>query len=55
MLESIAKGFDNILTQVFKKGLITESNIKEVLPELKKILIEADVNYEVFVIFLHNF
>jgi signal recognition particle subunit SRP54 len=54
MLESIAKGFDNILTQVFKKGLITESNIKEVLPELKKILIEADVNYEVVDIFLQN-
>ncbi|HQM89526.1 MAG TPA: signal recognition particle protein [Exilispira sp.] len=54
MLESIAKGFDKILTEVFKKGLITESNIKEVLPELKKILIEADVNYEVVDIFLQN-
>ncbi|NLJ05037.1 MAG: signal recognition particle protein [Exilispira sp.] len=54
MLESIAKGFDKILSEVFKKGLITESNIKEVLPELKKILIEADVNYEVVDIFLQN-
>ncbi|MFN3410662.1 MAG: signal recognition particle protein [Exilispira sp.] len=54
MLDSIAKGFDNALTLIFKKGLITEGKIGEALEELKKILVESDVNYEVVKEFLEN-
>jgi len=54
MLEAIAKGFDNAITLIFKKGLITEGKINEALEELKKILVDADVNYEVVNEFLKN-
>ncbi len=54
MLEAIARGFDNALTLIFKKGLITEGKINEALEELKKILIDADVNFEVLEEFLKN-
>ncbi len=54
MLEAIAKGFDNAMTLIFKKGLITESKINDALDELKKILIDSDVNYDVVNEFLKN-
>lgn len=54
MLDAIARGFDNALTFIFKKGLITEGKIEEAIAELKKILVDADVNYDVVNEFLKN-
>lgn len=54
MLDAIARGFDNALTFIFKKGLITEGKIEEAIGELKKILVDADVNYDVVNEFLKN-
>ncbi len=54
MLDAIAKGFDSALTFIFKKGLITEGKINEALDELKRIMIDSDVNYDVVNEFLKN-
>lgn len=54
MLEGIAKSFDNALSLIFKKGLITEGKINEALEELKKILVDSDVNFNVVNQFLSN-
>lgn len=45
------KGFQGRLSEVFKKlkgrGKVKESDIKEVMREVRMALLEADVNYKV--------
>ena len=47
MLEGIAAKFSDILREVSGKSRITEKNIEETLEEVKKALLEADVNLRV--------
>ena len=43
MFESLSDRFDGILTRLRKKGALTESDVDEVLREIRVALLEADV------------
>ena len=47
MLESLSEKFRKILKDVRGQGSITESNIQEILKEVRLALLEADVNFAV--------
>jgi signal recognition particle subunit SRP54 len=54
MLERIAAKFSDILREVSGKSRITEKNIEETLEEVKKALLEADVNLRVVRRFINH-
>lgn len=54
MLEGIAAKFSDILREVSGKSRITEKNIEETLEEVKKALLEADVNLRVVRRFINH-
>lgn len=54
MLEAISKGISNIFNSLMGKKVITESNIKEAIDELRNVLVEADVNLYVVDEFLRK-
>lgn len=47
MLEDLSSKFDKILKKVTGQGKLTEKNISETLREIRRILIDADVNFTV--------
>ena len=47
MFESLSDRFDGILSRLRKKGALTESDVDEVLREIRVALLEADVNFTV--------
>jgi signal recognition particle subunit SRP54 len=47
MLESLSEKFRKILKDVRGRGALTESNVQDVLKEVRLALLEADVNYAV--------
>ena len=47
MFEQIQSRLDKILTTIRGQGKITESNIEETLRDVRRALLEADVNYKV--------
>ncbi|MCD6101109.1 MAG: signal recognition particle protein [Candidatus Marinimicrobia bacterium] len=47
MLEQLQKGFIDIVRFVKGEGKLTESNVKEAVKRIRRILLEADVNYRV--------
>ncbi len=54
MLERIAAKFSDILREVSGKSRITEKNIEDTLEEVKKALLEADVNLRVVRRFINH-
>jgi len=47
MFEAISESLDGIFRKLRLKGRLTESNISEALREIRRSLLEADVNYKV--------
>lgn len=47
MLEDLTLKFDKALKKVTGQGRITESNISDTLREIRRVLLDADVNYKV--------
>lgn len=47
MLEDIVRKFDGVLRKLRGTGKLTEKNIEETLREIRRVLLEADVNYKV--------
>lgn len=47
MLEQLQKGFLDIIRFVKGEGKLTESNVKEAVKKIRRVLLEADVNYRV--------
>lgn len=47
MFEALSERFDQILTRLRRKGTLTEADVDESLREVRRALLEADVNYKV--------
>jgi signal recognition particle subunit SRP54 len=47
MLEDLSSKIDKVLKKITGQGKITEDNIAETLREIRRILLDADVNYKV--------
>jgi signal recognition particle subunit SRP54 len=47
MLEDLVQKFDGVLRKLRGTGKLTEKNIEETLREIRRVLLEADVNYKV--------
>ncbi|MBI9070430.1 MAG: signal recognition particle protein [Melioribacteraceae bacterium] len=47
MLEDLTAKFDRALKKITGQGRLTESNISDTLREIRRILLDADVNYKV--------
>ncbi|MBL7136529.1 MAG: signal recognition particle protein [Candidatus Marinimicrobia bacterium] len=47
MLEQVQKGFVSIVRTLKGEGKITESNIRDAMRRIRRVLLEADVNYKV--------
>lgn len=47
MLEDLSKKLDYVLKKITGQGKLTEDNIAETLREIRRILLDADVNYKV--------
>ena len=47
MLEDLTAKFDRALKKITGQGRLTEENISDTLRELRRILLDADVNYKV--------
>ena len=47
MFEQIQSRLDKVLTALKGQGKITESNIEQTLRDVRRALLEADVNYKV--------
>jgi len=54
MFEQIQSRLDKILTAIKGEGKITESNISDTLRDVRRALLEADVNYEVVQSFINR-
>ena len=54
MFEQIQSRLDKILTTIKGEGKITESNISDALRDVRRALLEADVNYEVVQSFINR-
>ena len=54
MFEQIQSRLDKILTTIKGQGKITESNIEEALRDVRRALLEADVNYKVVKSFIEG-
>jgi signal recognition particle subunit SRP54 len=47
MFEELSNKFDQVFKKLRGRGVLTESNVKEGLREVRRALLEADVNYKV--------
>ncbi|MGK9368087.1 signal recognition particle protein [Melioribacter sp. Ez-97] len=47
MLEELTEKFERVLKKVTGQGRLTEENISETLREIRRVLLDADVNYKV--------
>jgi len=47
MLEDLTLKFDKVLKKVTGQGYLTEQNISDTMRELRRVLLDADVNYKV--------
>jgi signal recognition particle subunit SRP54 len=47
MLEDLVRKFDGVLRKLRSTGKLTEKNIEETLREIRRVLLDADVNYKV--------
>src|SRR5210317_1899208 len=47
MFESLTEKFNNVFKSLSGRGRITEANISDAMREVRKALLEADVNYNV--------
>lgn len=47
MLEDLTAKLDKTLRKITGQGKITESNISDTLREIRRVLLDADVNYKV--------
>ncbi|MGK9477465.1 signal recognition particle protein [Melioribacter sp. OK-6-Me] len=47
MLEELTEKFERVLKKVTGQGKLTEENISETLREIRRVLLDADVNYKV--------
>jgi len=47
MFNSLQEKFDNIFKKLKGKGKLTEANIKEAMREIRRALLEADVNFKI--------
>jgi len=54
MLDELKDKLDGVLRKVRGQGVITEKNISESLREVRRVLLEADVNYKVVKSFINN-
>ena len=54
MFEQIQSRLDKILTTIKGEGKITESNITDALRDVRRALLEADVNYQVVKSFVRD-
>ncbi len=53
MFESLSEKLDNVFEKIKGKGVLSEDVIKEVLKEIRLVLLEADVNYKVTKTFIN--
>ncbi len=53
MFESLSEKLDNVFEKIKGKGVLSEEIIKEVLKEIRLVLLEADVNYKVTKTFIN--
>jgi len=54
MLEDLTLKFDKALKKVTGQGRLTEQNISDTMRELRRVLLDADVNYKVAKSFIDN-
>ncbi|MCK4448169.1 MAG: signal recognition particle receptor subunit alpha, partial [Candidatus Marinimicrobia bacterium] len=54
MLEQVQKGFASIVRTLKGEGKITESNIRDAMRKIRRVLLEADVNYKVVKDFIQS-
>ena len=54
MFEQIQSRLDKVLTAIKGQGKITENNIEEALRDVRRALLEADVNYKVVKSFIEG-
>ncbi len=54
MFESLSQKFESALKKIRGEARITEKNVSETLLEIRKVLLEADVNYDVVESFIEN-
>ena len=54
MFEQIQSRLDKVLTAIKGQGKITENNIDEALRDVRRALLEADVNYKVVKSFIEG-
>jgi signal recognition particle subunit SRP54 len=54
MLERLQNGFSKIVRTLRGEGKITESNIKDTMRQIRRVLLEADVNYKVVKDFIQS-
>ena len=54
MFDSLAQKLDSVLKRLRGQGRLSEANIAETLREVRKVLLDADVNYKVVKQFIEN-
>ena len=54
MLDELKDKLDSVLRRVRGQGIITEKNVSDSLREVRRILLEADVNYKVVKTFIEK-
>ena len=54
MFDSLSTRLTNTLAQITKKGRITEKDLDEALSDVRRSLLEADVNFRVAKSFVEN-
>ncbi len=47
MFEELSQKLENVLRKIRGEGKISESNVSESLREIRKVLLDADVNFKV--------
>jgi len=47
MLEDLTEKFERALKKITGQGRITETNISDTLRDIRRVLLDADVNYQV--------
>ena len=54
MFDTLTQKLDSVLKRLRGEGRISEANIAEMLREVRKVLLDADVNYKVVKQFIDN-
>ena len=55
MFEELSSKFDRVFKFIKGKGKVTEEGIDEFLREVRRVLLDADVNYKVVKDFINNY